>query len=184
MDNWTDKIFCPNEQAFIKYYLEEISLNDKKEAGFIYLIDFGDGKTKIGITQNDPRKRMRALWRPGTLMPFDLSLVALGYSAEFSSFIEKYLHAYYCHLRVKGEWYDFGGRERRAFKLRLIEDLSHLADNFCFCEGWWNWKPSDDFIRKYAECPDQDNIVDILENNKGRGREQIEKWWKELDTIE
>ena len=71
------------------------------DSGFIYLIDFGDGKTKIGFTKLDPRKRMKQLTHTSTIMPFELSLVAIGYCDQVRC-VEKILHTQFRYFRHSG----------------------------------------------------------------------------------
>lgn len=151
------------------------------DSGFIYLIDFGDGKTKIGFTKLDPRKRMNQLTHTSTIMPFELSLIAIGYCDQVRC-VEKILHTQFRYFRHSGEWFDFSGNKKMAQKLFLIEELYHLANRFCFCDGWVKWKPDDEFIKVYSKYPinneyNIENIIDC-EKNKNKYRKQTEEWIK------
>lgn len=183
--------YCSNEKAqdFIIDGLSIIEIDreatesEKEDIGFIYLIDFGDGKTKIGLTKNDPRSRLKQLNSTSTIMPFELKLIALGLCKEVKC-VEKLLHSDFRPLRYKGEWFDFSGKKAMGLKLILIESLYWYSFRFCFCEGWKNWKPDDNFIKKYSEFPYREDIVGIIdyEKNKEEYEKQIDEWLCSLQT--
>lgn len=170
------ELFIQNHLSDISYDLESGNVLD---SGFIYLIDFGDGKTKIGLTKLDPYKRLKQLSTTGTIMPFELSLIALGYCDQVRC-VEKMLHTQFRYFRHSGEWFDFSGNRKMAQKLLLIEELHHLANNFCFCDGWEKWKPDDDFIKVYSKYPinNENNIDTIIEiqKNENKYNEETKQW--------
>lgn len=156
--------------------------NKGVDMGFIYLIDFGDGKTKIGFTKNDPRIRLKQLSHTSTIMPFDLKIVALGLCEEVRC-VEKILHTGYRGLRVKGEWFDFSKKIYNACKLTLIEELESFSLSFCFGDGWIKWKPSDSFIKKYSENKFLNNdIIRIIDwaKNKDKYMKITSEWAQSL----
>lgn len=179
--------YCSKEKAdeFINEYLDSISYDIQSgnsfDLGFIYLIDFGDGKTKIGFTKLDPRKRLKQLSTTSTIMPFELSLVALGYCMQVRC-VEKILHTEFRQFRHSGEWFDFSDKKISAMKLHLVERLNALSRSSWLCEGWEKWKPDDEYIKIYENCPNWDTISGMIDwqKNPNKSQETTNKWIKSL----
>ena len=174
-----DSDYYSNEKLnnFIDFTLDIIKsdkeCSESKHIGYLYLIDFGDNKTKIGITKNDPRIRLATLNRTGTIMPFNLSFIAIGICQEIES-VEKILHTRWEELRCAGEWFDFSGEGMDGFKMKLIEDLYEFSFQMCFCPGWKKWKPSDDEIEEFAKdtmyCHTNGSIKNIVDFHKNQSK--------------
>lgn len=160
----------------------------KTNCGFVYLIDFGDGKTKIGITRGNPHQRIRQLTGGNnTIMPYDLRFVAVGLCDQAES-VEKILHTEYKSFRCAGEWFDFSSNDALCAKVDLIVDLHRFSHCFCFCEGWPEWKPSDEYIAEYSKCNPQSDLPSIIDWEKTKNSHEtmgkIKVWLNKINELE
>ena len=70
--------------------------------GYVYLIRNLENNTyKIGITKNDPKKRVKQL-QTGCSSPLDLLYT---YETKYPYRLEKMLHTKFMLCKVEGEWY-------------------------------------------------------------------------------
>ena len=70
--------------------------------GYIYLIRNCENDTyKIGVTKNDPQKRVKQL-QTGCSSPLDL---LYSFETEYPYRLEKMLHTKFILHKVEGEWY-------------------------------------------------------------------------------
>lgn len=77
---------------------------DKETAGYVYIIDYGNGKSfKIGHTSKDPEKRLSQISSGTVLMP-----MKLVFAVEFDNrvLLEKILHSRLYDKKIQGEWFD------------------------------------------------------------------------------
>lgn len=80
---------------------------NSKKSGYVYVIDYGDGKTfKIGMTRTGPQNRMAQINKAAILMPkqYGMKMVMSG---EFANcyYLEQLLHDRFESLRDNGEWF-------------------------------------------------------------------------------
>lgn len=182
-------------EEFIERGLDSIEKNrlsknkwEKTNLGFVYLIDFGDGKTKIGITRGNPRQRMRQLTGSDkTIMPYELRLIAVGLCNQAES-VEKILHTEYGNFRCAGEWFDFSSNDALGAKVDLIVDLHRFSQSFCFCDGWPKWKPNDEYIAEYSKCNPQADLPSIIDWEKTKNDPEamkiVEAWLNKINELE
>ena len=75
---------------------------DKGEAGYVYLIDGGNGLFKIGVTFLDPEKREKDIQ---AMCPVKIELLVYFYSDEARR-MERRLHLQYRDFHHHGEWFE------------------------------------------------------------------------------
>lgn len=104
----------------------------KWNSGYIYVIDYGDGKTfKIGYTNKEPEMRISQISKMNVIMP--MHLVMSAYIDTNVYYVEQILHMMLDEQHVRGEW----------FKLDIIDlcEVYELLDRLSFgavtCEDRW-----------------------------------------------
>lgn len=83
---------------------------------YVYLVkattNQGEESYKIGVTKNDPQKRIKQLQ---TGNPSELTLIDTYYS-KFGTTIESYLHRTYAMNKIKGEWFSLDKEQIELFQ--------------------------------------------------------------------
>ena len=108
---------------YISEYIKSIAPNHKikrrkkarklidNDHGYVYLIHCKcTNYYKIGKTTNVPIRRLKNMQ---TSIPFDLELIC-SIKIDNCSNKESYLHWYYKHSRVRGEWFLFSPKELKG----------------------------------------------------------------------
>jgi hypothetical protein len=97
--------------------------------GYVYLIRNLENDTyKIGVTKNDPQKRVKQL-QTGCSSPLDLLYI---YGTKYPYRLEKMLHTKFMLHKVEGEWYQLPQENVTSF-LSICDNLQNtlniLLDN-------------------------------------------------------
>ena len=118
----------------LEKYIEDIN-HDKKceeDCRYVYLVRNPiSNLCKIGIT-SDPRRRIKQLETTSGFMLQDLILLELEWEYdEPAQYVEKYLHQYFKHKRVKGEWFNLSIKDILAIKNLFWEKIGgmYIWDN-------------------------------------------------------
>lgn len=105
---------------------------------YVYLIeaitDLGDISYKIGITKNDPKKRIKQLQTGNSA---ELILKDC-FESEYANKVESTLHRLYSTNNIKGEWFYLEREELEMFQDRC----SLLEKNFKIIEEENTWHQS------------------------------------------
>ena len=94
--------------------------------GYIYLLEFSnedDTIYKIGFTKNSIQKRIEALQ---TGNPYQIKEL-YSYQTKYDQKLEKSIHRFYSHCKLKGEWFKFDLKEVTNF-IAICEKLEQNFD--------------------------------------------------------
>jgi len=125
-----------------EYYNLRVYKNQKDKkwlAGYIYLIDYGDGKTfKIGYTTISPEKRLKQICgKTSVIMP--MKLVLFGETETNCIHLESLLHMVFDKNHVNGEWFRFEFPDLVSFFIAL----NSFCNNVHIEDRWFEILPKD-----------------------------------------
>ena len=120
------------------------------EYGYVYLIDYGDGKQfKIGKTKNDPKKRTASIKSGSGLLypePLDVKLVASIAIFSNAYFVEQLLHMEFAEYHRAGEWFLF---DNYMTFLDVVSRMKDYSNDIELYDRWYEMVPAD--WDKYVE---------------------------------
>jgi hypothetical protein len=145
--------------------------NKRRLPGYVYLIDFGDGKTfKIGQTKHEPELRLHQIAKGNVIMP--MQLVMEVYTETNCGLLETLLHMNFDNNHIRGEWFRFD-----FFDLVDIYQAMSSFGGARLHDRWYELVPDgyDKFIeggrissklpyfdKKEAEIPDFDELDELF----------------------
>lgn len=126
--------------------LEELpeSMRDKMwDPGYVYFIDFGDGKQfKIGKTIHEPTERLEAIVKGANLiypLPSTAKLLFYVYTDTSCYYLEQLMHMYYAGYNTAGEWFEFP----TWMELAEAADQLRVFGSMYYQERWFELVPDD-----------------------------------------
>lgn len=86
-------------------------------SGFVYFVRAGESdRYKIGLTSTSVKQRMRGI---ETNSPLPISLIK-SIKVNDVGLCETWMHRRFCHLRVKGEWFEMSENQARAVASTMV----------------------------------------------------------------
>lgn len=103
---------------------------------------------KIGIT-DDYIRRLKDLQNASGCLLHTILVLQLGYNDEKAEYIEEYLHKYYKHKRIRGEWFQLND-----------SDIADIGELFWEIEGEYIHEGNYDVL-----MTTEDILIEAINNN-------------------